>query len=94
MPDDMNACMQVVLPHYEIVCQNKGLQKGEQPMLLEIDVYSVHISQDFRDWIREQYSFIHICYVPGVTPVFCCLLVVAILQKVLLPFAPYNVRQT
>lgn len=57
--------VQVVLPHYSLVCDEEGLTKNSQAMLLEIDVYAVHTCQEFRTWLFDTYPFIHISYVPG-----------------------------
>ena len=58
--------MQIVLPHYKAVCEKLDLPEG-QKMVLQLDMYRVHTSAAYRDWLKEKYDFILLVYVPGGT---------------------------
>ena len=45
--------------------QRKLLGRGNQACIWTIDCWSVHRSQEFRDWMREDYPWILVRYVPG-----------------------------
>jgi hypothetical protein len=43
------------------------LPPREQPLLLQLDVYSVHHGTPFRDWLKLNHPYMHIVFVPGGT---------------------------
>lgn len=47
------------------VCLEKGLSVTEQAMVLLIDCWSVHKSQEFRTWLKEMYPLVKLSYVPA-----------------------------
>ena len=61
--------LQIVVPYYENGCSKNRWTAGQEHLLLQLDVYRVHLSSAFLDWIKEhKYSnVIHIVYVPGGT---------------------------
>jgi hypothetical protein len=43
------------------------LPPREQPLLLHLDVYSVHRGAPFRDWLKLNHPYMHIVFVSGGT---------------------------
>ncbi len=43
------------------------LPPHEQPLLLQLDVYSVHRDAPFWDWLKLNHPYMHIVFVPGGT---------------------------
>lgn len=54
---------EVLLP-YADRCILKHNRPKDEHIVLVLDVWSVHISQEFRDWIKAQHPRIHLVYVP------------------------------
>ena len=59
--------MQIPLKHYKAYCADPSNSSvyGVQTLLLQLDVYKVHIAADFLKALRKKYKFVEICYVPG-----------------------------
>ncbi len=51
------------------VCEERTnlLPPREQPLLLQLDVYSVHLGAPFRDWLKLNHPYMHIVFVLGGT---------------------------
>jgi hypothetical protein len=51
------------------VCEERTdlLPPHEQPLLLQLDVYSVHRDAPFRDWLKLNHPYMHIVFVLGGT---------------------------
>jgi hypothetical protein len=54
----------VLLPHAELCIQRHGL-RADASIILLLDVWSVHTSEEFRMWLRKQQPRIHLVYVPA-----------------------------
>jgi hypothetical protein len=62
--------VKIIIPDYKRMCTQFGATYGEQQVMLQIDIYPVHTSAAFRDWLYETYPFIKLRYIPaGCTPV-------------------------
>jgi len=59
----------LIYPAYVRVCEERTdlLPPREQPLLLQLDVYSVHRGAPFRDWLKLNHPYMHIVFVPGGT---------------------------
>lgn len=53
-----------VLMPYADRCILQHNRPTDDHIVLVLDVWSVHISQEFRDWIKQQHPRIHLVYVP------------------------------
>ncbi|KAL2610879.1 hypothetical protein R1flu_022571 [Riccia fluitans] len=56
---------QVIMPFYRSTCAQRNLEMGQQRMILLLDCYSVHTSVEFRSWMKKNYNFICLLYIPG-----------------------------
>ena len=54
-----------VYPQFRKVCAEKGLDPEEQCLILLIDAYSVHVSEEFREWLKAKYPKWRILFVPA-----------------------------
>ncbi|KAI0071325.1 hypothetical protein K474DRAFT_1607106 [Panus rudis PR-1116 ss-1] len=54
----------ILVPYFEAKKQELGLPKS-QKALWTIDVWSVHRSEEFREWMKAYYPWIILDYVPG-----------------------------
>jgi hypothetical protein len=59
-----NFVNKILAPYFERTKKELGLPP-QQRSLWQIDVWSVHRSQEFRDWMHENHPFISIDFVPG-----------------------------
>ncbi|KZS96601.1 hypothetical protein SISNIDRAFT_387678, partial [Sistotremastrum niveocremeum HHB9708] len=53
----------IVAPYF--FKQRKRVGDDSQPCILQLDCWSVHRSEEFRTWMRENYPWIRLQYVPG-----------------------------
>ncbi|EJD36108.1 hypothetical protein AURDEDRAFT_74619 [Auricularia subglabra TFB-10046 SS5] len=58
----------ILLPYHARVCQENGYPEDE-PMILLLDVWPVHIAKsspdDFLPWLQRTYPWIHPIFIPG-----------------------------
>jgi hypothetical protein len=54
---------EVLVPYADRRILEHNIQKDAH-IILVLDVWSVHISQEFRDWITKEFPRIHLVYVP------------------------------
>ncbi|KAE9388316.1 hypothetical protein BT96DRAFT_836425 [Gymnopus androsaceus JB14] len=55
---------EILVPHIEKIKQELNLP-SDQKTLWSIEVWSVHRSQEFQDWMKENYPHIILDYIPG-----------------------------
>ena len=53
----------ILVPYWKVKMEEFKLE--EQECLLQLDVWAVHRSQEFRDWIQNTYLWIILDFVPG-----------------------------
>ncbi|KAJ6532346.1 hypothetical protein B0H19DRAFT_868148, partial [Mycena capillaripes] len=54
----------IVVPYFQRKKQQLGLPPTQRSVL-QFDLWSVHKSQEFRDWLAEKYPWIILDYIPG-----------------------------
>lgn len=54
----------ILVPYRAGILTKKGLPQNSK-VIIYWDVYSVHISAEMRDWVRNTYSWIILIYVPA-----------------------------
>jgi hypothetical protein len=58
---------QIIVPDYERRCAENGWTAGEEHLILQLDVYKLHRSKEFRTFLEDHKygSIIHQIFVPA-----------------------------
>jgi hypothetical protein len=55
---------EVLLPHADRCCLEFNRRSNDEHIVLVLDVWSVHISEEFRSWLKQNHPRIHLVFVP------------------------------
>ena len=58
---------EVAYPYYVKTCEQLKLKVGEQAGILQIDVYRVHICDEYQERVRDNYPFFSLIFIPAGT---------------------------
>ncbi len=56
---------QVIMPWHAKQCEELGRASSSQHYIWNIDCWKVHISEEFRGWLKENHSLLHLVFVPA-----------------------------